>query len=94
VLELWRAVSDPKQSRGVTQILLGDMNAEPQESAMKYLVGMEEIAGEVVEGFTDAWTAVHPEPVPRSNDTWDRAEALTFPSDAPSKRIDFVFVRP
>lgn len=92
VRELWRAVSDPVQSRGVTQILLGDMNAEPQERAMRFLAGLEAIDGEVAK-FTDAWTSVHPEPVPRSNETWDIDEALTFPSDAPSKRIDFIFVK-
>lgn len=92
VRELWHAVTDKDQSRGVTQILLGDLNAEPQERAMRYLAGEEDIEGEKA-GFTDAWLAVHPEPTPRSNDTWDRAQALTFPSDAPSKRIDFIFVK-
>lgn len=43
--------------------------------------------------FVDTWLALHPEPTPRSNSTHEQDEMLTFPSDKPSKRIDFIFVR-
>jgi endonuclease/exonuclease/phosphatase family metal-dependent hydrolase len=85
-------VQDTTVAKGVTQILTGDMNAEPQERAMKFLIGTEEIQGMKTD-FVDAWLALHPEPTPRSNATNERDEMLTFPSDQPSKRIDFIFLR-
>ena len=59
---------------------------------MKFLLGQETKDGKQTD-FTDSWLAIHGETEPRSNDTRVRAEELTFPSDAPSKRIDFILVR-
>lgn len=42
-------------------------------------------------GFRDAWLELHPEPEPRSTDARQRREALTFPSDDPVKRIDYIY---
>ena len=92
VLELWDLVSDPARAAGDTQILMGDMNAEPHEFAMRFLAGEVELEGRRTD-FVDAWRALHPEPEPRSNDTDVQRDALTFPSDKPTKRIDFVLVR-
>ena len=59
---------------------------------MRFLMGKEELEG-LRTDFVDSWLAVNEEPTPRSNVTKEQDEMLTFPSDAPSKRIDFVFVR-
>ena len=60
---------------------------------MRFLMGKEELEG-LRTDFVDSWLAVNEEPTPRSNVTKEQDEMLTFPSDAPSKRIDFVFVVP
>ena len=92
IVELWNLVTDKDVSVGETQILMGDLNAEPQERAMRFLGGEEAIDG-VTTDFVDAWLALHPEPTPRSNSTKEKDDMLTFPSDNPEKRIDFIFVR-
>ena len=92
VVELWNLVTDTEVSVGTTQILMGDLNAEPQERAMRFLGGEEAIDG-VKTDFVDAWLALHPEPTPRSNATNEKDDMLTFPSDNPEKRIDFIFIR-
>lgn len=43
--------------------------------------------------FRDAWLELHPEPEPRSKDAGQRRHALTFPSDDPVKRIDYIYAR-
>eukprot|EP00041_Stephanoeca_diplocostata_P019063 m.404749 g.404749 ORF g.404749 m.404749 type:complete len:178 (+) comp21200_c0_seq9:1776-2309(+) len=60
VREIWSMASNTSVARGVTQILLGDLNAEPQERAMKFFTGDADIEGDTG-AFVDAWTAVHPE---------------------------------
>eukprot|EP00039_Didymoeca_costata_P030444 m.29604 g.29604 ORF g.29604 m.29604 type:complete len:573 (-) comp8118_c0_seq3:106-1824(-) len=92
VLEIWDVISNKSVSKGVTQILMGDLNAEPQENAMRFLSGEIELEGAKTD-FIDAWLALHPEPEPRSNDTNVKKDMLTFPSDDPTKRIDFIFIR-
>ena len=42
--------------------------------------------------LSDAWLVLHPEPEPRSEDAAVKRDALTFPSDNPVKRIDFVLL--
>jgi endonuclease/exonuclease/phosphatase family metal-dependent hydrolase len=97
---------------GEAIVLAGDMNAEPQEAAMRALIGKLDTAELVrpdgtplprptaaqrggVPAFSpslsDAWlTTGNPEPEPRSPDAAVRRYGLTFPSDAPVKRIDMV----
>lgn len=96
------------------QVLCGDMNAEPQENAMRYLRGLapeetKAAEGEGTEGATavredaeggvlsrrsaglkDVWLELFEEPTPRSEDAAEKQDALTFPSDNPSKRIDIM----
>jgi endonuclease/exonuclease/phosphatase family metal-dependent hydrolase len=67
-------------------VVMGDFNAEPHEESLQALKRF---------GFQDAWLhAGHSEPVPGSSDAWAVAQAHTFPSCNPIKRIDFVLVRP
>ena len=52
------------------------------------------VMGGVRADLIDAWLVLHPEPEPRSKDPDVRRNALTFPSDDPVKRIDFLFFAP
>lgn len=88
-LEVWEYM---KQGRGVTQVLLGDLNSEPQSLGMQFLSGKAELLGETTD-LKDAWLEKHEEAEPRSTDWDDRQHRFTFPSDNPSKRIDFVLYR-
>ena len=42
--------------------IVGDLNAEPAEAAMRFLNGDAVLEGVSTHGFTDAWLALHPEP--------------------------------
>lgn len=86
---------------GSVQVLLGDMNEEPHNASMLFWSGAADLVvpgmpeGELVgieAPFMDAWLAKHPEPEPRSAEETARAEAFTFPSDDPKKRIDTAFI--
>ena len=73
------------KGRGVAQVFMGDLNAEPQEAAMRALLEPIEPASSSsssssFRGFTDAWLELHPEPEPGSTDKAVRFNALTFPS--------------
>ena len=77
------------------QILLGDLNAEPDTKAIQYLQGMVPMEeGETKTNFQDAWLASgHNEPESHSKDEQVRLNELTFPSDEPKKRIDLILFR-
>ena len=78
------------KGRGVAQIFMGDLNAEPQEPAMRALLepvvpsssssSSSPSSSSAFKGFSDAWLALHPEPEPGSTDKAVRFNALTFPS--------------
>lgn len=63
--------------------------AESVEAAKSPGCGLD---ASVAPQFRDAWLELFPEPEPRSRDPAVRHEALTFPSDDPTKRIDLVLV--
>jgi endonuclease/exonuclease/phosphatase family metal-dependent hydrolase len=88
-VEIWEYM---KQGRGKTQVLLGDLNSEPQSLGIQFLRGEAELLGQKTD-LTDAWLEKHEEAEPRSEDPTDRETKFTFPSDNPSKRIDFVLYR-
>lgn len=46
------------------QILLGDLNAEPDTDAIRFLSGTAELNGKRTASLFDAWTALYPEPRP------------------------------
>lgn len=89
MVEIWEYM---KQGKGVTQVLLGDLNAEPQSRGIKFLRGAATLNG-VTTDLKDAWLAKHTEAEPRSKNANDQKSKFTFPSDAPSKRIDFILYR-
>mmetsp|Transcript_22682 Transcript_22682/g.29672 ORF Transcript_22682/g.29672 Transcript_22682/m.29672 type:complete len:223 (+) Transcript_22682:3-671(+) len=82
-----------RKGAGVAQFLLGDLNAEPQEPAVKYLRGSQNMLGGDFGDFKDLWLELHSEPKPNSTDAEEKFSALTFPSCDPVKRIDFIFGR-
>lgn len=59
--------------------------------AILYSQGLLTVDG-VRTDLVDTWLVLNPEPQPRSTDPDVRRNALTFPSDDPVKRIDFVLV--
>ncbi|KAG3113883.1 hypothetical protein PI124_g7108 [Phytophthora idaei] len=85
-VEIWEYM---RQGKGKTQVLLGDLNSEPQSLGIRFLSGKAELLGQTTD-MKDAWLEVHEEAEPRSTDPDDRQHKFTFPSDNPSKRIDFV----
>ncbi|CEG43406.1 RxLR-like protein [Plasmopara halstedii] len=89
MVEIWEFM---RQGKGMTQILLGDLNAEPQSRGIRFLSGKSELFGQMTD-MKDAWLEKHVEAEPQSSDLDDRKHKFTFPSDRPSKRIDFVLYR-
>ena len=79
-------------------VLLGDMNAEPDTPAMRFLAGAGQMDGYMAPGYFDAYLALHPEPRPaRAYEDEDvpRDWGLTFSTLEPqlAKRIDYAFLR-
>ena len=70
-------------------IIAGDLNAEPTDEAIRLLQGLMPIELEkgsvTASTFRDAWLDLHAEPLPRSRNEQDVADAFTFPSDEPKK---------
>lgn len=89
MVEIWNYM---RQGKGETQVLLGDLNAEPQSRGIEFLRGDAELLGHKTD-LKDAWLEKHKEAHPRSPDLVDRLTRFTFPSDNPVKRIDFVLYR-
>lgn len=89
MVEIWHYM---RQGKGETQVLLGDLNAEPQSRGIEFLRGDAELLGHRTD-LKDAWLEKHEEAQPRSPDLVDRLTRFTFPSDNPVKRIDFVLYR-
>ena len=53
---------------------------------------MEELDGKRTD-YRDAFLQIHPEPTPRSANEGVRRNALTFPTDNPVKRIDYIIYK-
>jgi endonuclease/exonuclease/phosphatase family metal-dependent hydrolase len=68
-----------------TQVLVGDLNAEPSSAGIQFLMGKKRLQSRRT-NLRDAWLDVHG----REPQTQDE---FTFPSDRPVKRIDFVMYR-
>jgi endonuclease/exonuclease/phosphatase family metal-dependent hydrolase len=62
--------------------LAGDLNAEPDTLAMRFFRGEAEHEG-VTGNLIDAWAAINP-----------GQDGFTIPSNAPDRRIDYVYVIP
>ncbi|OQR94307.1 hypothetical protein THRCLA_08200 [Thraustotheca clavata] len=80
--EIWHYM---QQGIGVTQVLLGDLNAEPSSRGIQFLQGKLTLSNEKTD-LNDAWLEYHHNEPTNPDD-------MTFPSDAPVKRIDFILYR-
>ncbi|CAH0476282.1 unnamed protein product [Peronospora belbahrii] len=89
MVEIWEYM---QQGQGKTQVLLGDLNSEPQSLGIRFLSGTAELFGQTTD-MKDAWLMANQEAETRSTDVKDRHSKFTFSSDNPSKRIDFVLYR-
>nr|CCA26245.1 conserved hypothetical protein [Albugo laibachii Nc14] len=89
VIQIWKFM---QAGYGVTQFLLGDLNAEPQSEEIQFLQGTAALFGDKTD-LRDSWLDKHVEPVPRSKERVDRSERFTFSSENPCKRIDLIFYR-
>ncbi|KAI9916541.1 hypothetical protein PsorP6_017219 [Peronosclerospora sorghi] len=89
MVEIWEFM---RKGQGKTQVLLGDLNSEPQSLGIRFLSGSAELFGQKTD-LKDAWLEAHDEAMPQSTDKDDRMHKFTFPSDNPVKRIDYVLYR-
>ena len=76
---------------GPPPVLLGDFNADPDSDEMRFLRGLTPLGGASVY-FADAWLATRG-PLELGY-TYDRRNTYALRSREPSRRIDYVYVRP
>jgi endonuclease/exonuclease/phosphatase family metal-dependent hydrolase len=69
---------------------MGDFNADPDSDEMRFMRGLTPLGGTSVY-FADCWSATGTE---GPGFTYDRGNAYALRSREPSRRIDYVFVRP
>ncbi|OWF46666.1 uncharacterized protein LOC110455435 isoform X2 [Mizuhopecten yessoensis] len=81
VLAIWKYV---KQLQGPV-IFMGDLNAEPEEQALKFLRGEVSLENQQTTGFVDVWSETHGQDTPGL--TYN-----TLKQDL-SKRIDYIFMK-
>jgi len=81
VVELWKYFEKHFEQNNYPQILVGDMNAEPNDIFIRFLIGKEQL-NDLSGNMIDAWDYLYP------ND-----KGYTFPTYSPIKRIDFVLYR-
>lgn len=75
---------------GFPPILVGDFNAEPDSSEIRYVTGLQTLDGRSMH-FVDGWRMVAPtEP----GFTWSNRNDFARPWLEPDRRIDYVFVGP
>ncbi|XP_033757442.1 uncharacterized protein LOC117339844 [Pecten maximus] len=81
VVEIWRYV---RQLQGPV-IFMGDLNAEPDERAIKFLRGEVSLEKQQTTGFVDVWFESHGREVPGLTYNTLKKEL--------SKRIDYIFMK-
>ena len=72
---------------GFPPVLVGDFNAEPDSAEVRYVQGLQAIAGRSV-CFLDAWRTARCD---GSGLTWDNTNPWARLEREPSRRIDYVF---
>ncbi len=75
---------------GFPPVLVGDFNAEPDAAEIRYVQGLQSLAGRSVY-FADAWR-VAGDGGPGT--TWSNRNAYAAAEHEPDRRIDYVFVGP
>ena len=89
VLAVTRFVRDlAGEAPALPPIVVGDMNAEPDATEMRYLAGLTSLAGQSVY-FQDAWR-LGGDGGP--GHTWDNRNTYAALSSEPTRRIDYVWV--
>jgi endonuclease/exonuclease/phosphatase family metal-dependent hydrolase len=71
---------------GFPSILVGDFNAEPDSAEIRFVTGLQSLAGRSV-AFLDAWRTVGQGP----GITWSNRNAYARLALEPDRRIDYVF---
>ena len=79
-----------RPENGFPPILVGDFNAEPESSEIRYVCGLQSLEGGSVH-FRDAWRQAG-----SGGDglTWSRRNDYAQPWLEPDRRIDYIFVGP
>jgi endonuclease/exonuclease/phosphatase family metal-dependent hydrolase len=75
---------------GFPPILVGDFNAEPDSAEIRYVSGLQSMAGRSMY-FADAWRVAGDG---GPGFTWSNRNDYARPSFEPDRRIDYVFVGP
>jgi endonuclease/exonuclease/phosphatase family metal-dependent hydrolase len=75
---------------GFPPILVGDFNAEPESSEVRYITGLQSIGGRSVY-FRDAWRHAG---TGSDGLTWSNRNDFALPWLEPDRRIDYIFVGP
>eukprot|EP01147_Barroeca_monosierra_P008534 gene8534-981_t len=93
-IQTWHTI---REDNADVQLLLGDLNAEPTTTAIRFLTGKALLGSENTNGLFDVWTHLHPEPIPENseNENEDQGYGLTFSTldDSLIKRIDYALLR-
>jgi endonuclease/exonuclease/phosphatase family metal-dependent hydrolase len=71
---------------GFPSILVGDFNAEPDSAEIRYVTGLQSLAGRSV-AFLDAWRTVGQ----GAGITWSNRNAYARLALEPDRRIDYIF---
>lgn len=87
-LELARLAREWTRDADLPCILTGDLNAEPDAAEIRFLTGLQSLAGRSAY-FQDAWRVAGDG---GSGFTWDNANAYAAIVHEPSRRIDYVLV--
>jgi endonuclease/exonuclease/phosphatase family metal-dependent hydrolase len=74
---------------GFPPILVGDFNAEPDSSEIRYVKGLHALNGGSVH-FRDAWALAGD----GDGTTWNNRNAYAYAALEPDRRIDYIFVGP
>lgn len=82
LIRAWSAETD------LPPIVTGDLNAEPDSAEIRYLTGLQSLAGTSFY-MQDAWRLAGDG---GPGHTWDNANVFAVPSFEPSRRIDYVLV--
>lgn len=84
-------IDDVRAGRDLPVVLMGDFDADPSSSSIRFWKGEEELGGTRAH-YIDAWDALHPE---NEGHTFTPKNPLVSGGDMPEetgRRIDYVFV--
>jgi endonuclease/exonuclease/phosphatase family metal-dependent hydrolase len=88
VAEFVHAFARATRADALPPVVVGDFNAEPDSTEIRFLCGLASLAGRSVY-FQDAWRVAR---APERGATWDNRNPFAALSFEPDRRIDYVFV--